>query len=139
MLRDSRSDYARDNLTEIAGMNGTTRLIADWPGARCNSDFCAITVRRGGRSWNLLIARGKELIRERELAAACERADIVIADRRLPGSCHPRWLKADRALLSRTGGLAIDLESGKVTTVAAQQGHHGWWRPGQPKVETAPQ
>lgn len=127
VLRDSRSDYARDNLTEIAGMNGTTRLIADWPGARCNSDFCAITVRRGGRSWNLLIARGKELIRERELAAACERADIVIADRRLPGSCHPRWLKADKALLSRTGGLAIDLTRGRVASVAQQEGRHGWW------------
>jgi len=139
MLRDSRSDYARDNLTEIAGMNGTTRLLGEWPGARCNPDFCAIILRRDGRSWNLLIARGKELIRERELAAACERADIVIADRRLPGSCRPRWLKADRALLYRTGGLAIDLESGKVTSVAAQQGRHGWWRPAQPKVETAPQ
>ena len=139
VLRDSRSDYARDNLTEIAGMNGTTRLLADWPGARCNPDFCAITMRRDGRNWNLLIARGKELIRERELAAACERADIVIADRRLPGSCRPRWLKADRALLYRTGGLAIDLDGGEVKTVAAQEGHHGWWQPGQPKAEAAPQ
>ncbi len=30
VLRDSRSDFARDNLLETAGMNGTTRRFADW-------------------------------------------------------------------------------------------------------------
>jgi len=37
-------------------------------------------------------------------------------------------LKADRALLARTGGLAIDLAAGTVGTVAETQGHHGWYR-----------
>ena len=49
VLRESRSDYTRDNLTETAGMNGEVRLLDDWPGARCNAGFCAITLRRGGR------------------------------------------------------------------------------------------
>ncbi|MFA7602739.1 MAG: hypothetical protein WCY29_07000, partial [Novosphingobium sp.] len=42
--------------------------------------------------------------------------------------CRPALLKADRRLLSRTGGLAIDLEKRRVRTVAETQGEHGWWR-----------
>jgi competence protein ComEC len=129
VLRESRSAYARENLTEIAGMAGETRQLADWPGARCNADFCAVRLRRGGRDWQLLISRGTELVPVRALAAACERADVVIADRRLPSACRPRWLKADRALLGQTGGLTLDLERGRIHTVAQDQGEHGWWRP----------
>ncbi len=69
------------------------------------------------------------MIGERELAAACALSDIVIADRWLPASCHPRWLKADRNLLERSGGLAIDLARGQAVSVEASQGEHGWWRP----------
>ncbi len=129
VLRDSRSDFAKDNLTELSGMSGETRLIADWPGARCNQDFCAVHLDRGGRIWQILITRSKDLSTERDLAAACEQVDIVIADRRLPWTCRPRWLKADRAMLNRTGGLAIDLTNGTVRTVAEEQGEHGWWIP----------
>ncbi|WP_374530655.1 ComEC/Rec2 family competence protein [Novosphingobium sp.] len=129
VLRDGRSDFAKSNLTELAGMNGRPILLSDWPGAHCNDDFCALALRRGGRTWHVLIGLGKDLARERELAAACERADIVIAERRLPRSCRPRWIKADRSQLGQTGGLAIDLDSGTVRTVAQSQGHHGWWAP----------
>ena len=129
VLRESRSDYARDNLAESAGMTGEMRLLDDWPGARCNPDFCAVALRRGGRDWQLLIGRGNDYVAERELAAACERADLVIAPRWLPRSCRPRWLKADRNMLDRTGGLTIDLEQGRVRTVAQDQGQHGWWHP----------
>lgn len=129
VLRETRSSFARDNLTELAGMAGETRALADWPGARCNADFCAVALKRGGRTWQFLIARGKDLVEERALAAACERADVVIADRRLPGSCRPRWIKADRAMLARTGGLAFDLSTPELQTVAEGQGEHGWWRP----------
>lgn len=128
VLRESRSDFARDNLTELAGMGGEPVLIDNWPGARCNPDFCVLSLHRGGRGWRLLIARSKYLSTERALAAACDQADIVIADRRLPWSCRPRWLKADRALLGRTGGLAIDLSSATLRTVAEEQGQHGWWQ-----------
>ncbi len=129
VLRESRSDYTRDNLTETAGMNGETRLIDDWPGARCNRDFCALALTRNGRTWQLLIGRGTDYVAERDLAAACERADIVIAGRYLPYSCKPRWLKADRRMLDATGGLTIDLAKAEVQTVAESQGQHGWWHP----------
>jgi competence protein ComEC len=133
VLRDSRSDFARDNLTELAGMDGDVKLMADSPGARCNRDFCALELKRGGRDWRLLIGRGKDSVPERALAAACDRADIVIAERWLPRSCRPAMLKVDKSLLTRTGGLAIDLERGKLTTVAENQGQHGWWRTPEPR------
>lgn len=128
VLRDSRSGFARENLTELAGMNGETVTLDGWPGASCNADFCTVVLDRGGRHWPVLLARGKDLIAERELAAACERTAIVISERRLPASCRPRWLKIDRTLLRHTGGLSIDLDAGKVRTVARQQGQHGWWQ-----------
>jgi len=129
VLRESRSDYTRENLTETAGMDGETRLLDQWPGARCNPDFCALGLRRGGRQWQILMARGMGLVPERELAAACEHADLVISPRYLPRSCRPRWLKADRTLLDRTGGLTIDLAGRQIDTVAAGEGQHGWWQP----------
>lgn len=129
VLRDSRSDFARDNLAELSGMEGEPRLIADWDSADCNPDFCAVSLERGGRSWDLLIGRSNDRIEERALAAACERADVVIAARYLPRSCRPRWLRADRRLLDRSGGLTLDLERGTVRSVADDQGQHGWWSP----------
>ena len=129
VLRESRSDYTRDNLTETAGMNGEVRLLDDWPGARCNADFCAIRLRRGGRDWQVLMSRSNDMTQERELAAACERADVVVSSRYLPYSCHPRWLKADRSSLERTGGLTIDLTDLRIDSVAASEGEHGWWQP----------
>ena len=82
---------------------------------------------RGGRPWSLLIARGKARVEERALAAACERADIVVADRWLPRSCRPRWLKADKAFLARSGGLAITLGNAGLVSVADKEGDHPWW------------
>jgi competence protein ComEC len=134
VLREGRSDFARDNLLEMAALEGEPVALADWAGARCSRDFCVTTLERGGRAWVLLMARGRARIEERALAAACERADIVVADRWLPASCRPRWLKADRNLLDRTGGLAIDLADGSIQTVAAGQGEHGWWRPPERRV-----
>ncbi|WP_325049091.1 ComEC/Rec2 family competence protein [Tsuneonella amylolytica] len=127
VLREGRSDYARDNLLEMAGMKGDPLAIADWPGARCSADFCALAIDRGGKTWTVLLARSRSRIEERALAAACERSDIVVADRWLPASCRPRWLKADRRFLDANGGLAITLDPPRLTTVAARQGDHPWW------------
>ena len=89
----------------------------------------------------LLLGRGRDRVDERALFAACERSDVVISDRWLPRSCHPRKLKADRNLLAKSGGLALDLRSGRVSSVAETQGTHGWWRPyapvRRPKFDTA--
>jgi len=131
MLRDTRSDYVRENLLELAAIEGNPVPLDRWNGARCSRDFCTLTVERGGRQWVLLMAHSRYFVEERALAAACDRADIVVADRFLPGSCRPRWLKADRRLLSRTGGLALYLEEPRMTTVADDQGEHGWWRRGE--------
>ena len=128
VLRDSRSSFARDNLSELAGFDGEPLPLAKYSGAQCSMDFCVITIARGGRDWSILMSRSREIIEERALAAACERADIVVADRWLPQSCAPRWLKADRRMLEETGGLAITLADQQVTTVAEAQGQHGWWQ-----------
>ena len=134
VLREGKSDFAKENLQEIAGMEGDTRLIEDWPGARCNRDFCAVELIRGGRTWRLLIARSKDLVDIRALAKACRQVDIVIADRRLPFACKPTTLKADRAMLGQTGGLTLDLTNRRIETVVQNQGAHGWWRPAKRRI-----
>ncbi|MEP1606039.1 MAG: hypothetical protein ABJJ48_06990, partial [Marinomonas sp.] len=101
-------------------------------GAQCSSEFCVVTIERGGRDWSILMARNRERVEVRALAAACERTDIVIADRWLPSSCRPKWLKADRNMLVSSGGLAITLTDRRVKSVASGQGEHGWWR-GEPR------
>ncbi len=127
-LRNSRSSYARDNLLELASVSADPIPMAEWPGARCSTEFCLLQIERGGRAWTILMARNRELIEERALAAACARADIVVADRYLPWSCKPKWLKADRGFLQEHGGLALNLSSERITSVAHTQGQHGWWR-----------
>ena len=130
-LRDSRSTYSRDNLLELASVTTEPIPLAQWQGARCSPEFCTIVLNRGGRDWSLLLARNREMIEERALAAACEQADIVVADRFLPRSCSPKWLKADRRLLEQTGGLALNLSDQTITSVSESQGQHGWWRSGR--------
>lgn len=133
LLREGRGDYVRENLLEIAGMDGEVRTLDAWPGATCNRDFCSLVLMREGRRTRLLIARGRDIVEEYPLAAACERADLVIADRRLPWTCRPHWLKADRRMLATSGGLALDLAARQVTSVADTQGHHGWYRWPEPR------
>ena len=128
VLRDTRSSFTRDNLLELAGVEGETVPLADWPGARCSRDFCTLTLERGGRDWHILMSRSSDIVAERALAAACERSDIVVSERWLPRSCEPRWLKADRRYLEESGGLAIVLDDPDITAVAEGQGEHGWWR-----------
>lgn len=128
VLRESRSDYVTENLMELAGVQGGPVALESWPDAQCNPDFCVLTLVRGGRDWHVLMSRSRALTTERALAAACERADIVISERWLPNSCRPRWLKADRRSLERSGGLAIMLDGPSVRSVGDEQGDHGWWQ-----------
>ncbi|KPF91142.1 metal-binding protein [Novosphingobium sp. AAP83] len=128
VLRAGRGDYMRENLLELAGMEGDLRTLEDWPAARCSADFCTLAINRAGKRFTLLMARTREYIDDMALASACERADIVIADRRLPWSCRPKMLKADRTFLAKTGGITINLASGHIRTVAETQGMQGWYR-----------
>lgn len=127
-LRDSRSSYSRDNLLELSSVTSDPIPLSEWQGAQCSPEFCLILIERGERQWSLLLARNRHLIEERALAAACDEADIVVADRFLPRSCKPKWLKADRRFLEKNGGLALNLEDEIITTVASSQGAHGWWQ-----------
>lgn len=136
VLRMGRGDYMRDNLLELAGMEGDLRPMAEWSGASCSEDFCVVRLDRHGKRFTLLISRSRAYVDDMALAAACERVDIVVADRRLPFSCRPKMLKADRAFLDRTGGLSIDLSSGRMRMVAEMQGMHGWYRWPLPRLLT---
>ena len=130
VLRDTRSSFTRDNLMELAGVTGDPLPMAEWPEAECSTEFCVVTIERGGRPWHIMMSRSDLIVEERALAAACERADIVVSDRWLPRSCAPRWLKADGRMLSMTGGLAVSLngDEPRYDSVADHQGRHGWWR-----------
>jgi competence protein ComEC len=129
LLHDTRSEFTRDNFKELAGVEAEPVALADWPGADCNPDFCALSLHRAGRDWRVLMSRSRYLVDAGVLAAACARADIVVSDRWLPRTCLPRRLKADGRMLARTGGLSVVLgEPLEVATVASSQGEHGWWR-----------
>ena len=134
MLRETRSDYTPSTLQENAGLAGAVRTLEDWPGARCNEDFCRAVLTRKGKAYAILMSRGRDRVDPAALARACAGADIVIADRMLPFTCHPRWFKADRRLLRHTGGLAIYLVRGRVVTVAQSEGQHGWFPAPEPGV-----
>ena len=132
-LRPDGSSYAKDNLTELAGTDAAPLSMENWPGARCSPDFCSLPMPRGERVWHVLVARSRNRIDERQLAAACELSDIVIADRWLPRSCTPRWLKSDRRFLSDNGGLSIFLDREEVRTVSAGPSDHGWDQESPPR------
>src|SRR5205085_1588634 len=129
MLRETKSEFTLENLQQLAGDKGQPLALAEWPGAHCSRDFCVLGLKRAGREWQVLMSRTRSVIEERQLAAACERIDIVISDRWLPNSCRPRWLKADARYLRESGGLAIGLADKRVTAVADSKGAQGWWRP----------
>jgi len=130
LLHDSRSDFTRDNFKELAGVEAEPVALEQWPGAECNTDFCALTLHRAGRDWRLLMSRSRYQVDAEVLAAACARADIVVSDRWLPRTCLPKRLKADGKLLARTGGMSIVLrDPPRIATVASGEGEHGWWRP----------
>jgi competence protein ComEC len=127
ILRTRAGDYVRDTLAESSATEAELPDVDDVKGAACNDDACLVTLVRGGRAWRILALRTKSRFDRAPLAEACAAADIVVAERRLPRSCTPRWLKADPALLSRTGGLAIRLGATPlVTTVAQGVGSHPW-------------
>lgn len=127
LLRDRAGDYVRDMLGETAGTKNDLTALADAPGARCSADLCRATLYRDGRAWQILATRSGRLVAWRDMIRACAAADIVVADRRLPRACTPRWLKADRFHLGRTGGLAITLsDPPRVATVADRVGRHPW-------------
>jgi competence protein ComEC len=127
ILRPRAGDYVRDLLSETSGAEAEMLELESLSSAACSAELCVVTLGRGGRSWRVLASRSSRLVPIESLERACAAADIVVSDRRLPAACRPRWLKADRTLLARTGGLAIRLgRDPEVVTVAAAVGRHPW-------------
>jgi competence protein ComEC len=117
-------------MSEAAAFDGEPLHLEEQRFARCSNDACIADISRDGRAWRLLAIRSRNRIDWNMLTRACADADIVIADRRLPQGCQPRWLKLDRQSLEQTGGVAIYLD-GKphVSTVAGRIARHPWGRP----------
>lgn len=135
LLRPRAGDYVRDTLAELSGAEPDFVEMEALPAAACSADLCAAWIDRGGRRWRILATRSRHFVNWREMSRACAGADIVVSDRLLPRGCRPRWLRADRALLRRTGGLAIRFGAEpEVTTVAAAGGAHPWrFAPASPR------
>ncbi|QJB68101.1 ComEC/Rec2 family competence protein [Parasphingorhabdus halotolerans] len=128
MLRTRSGDFIRNMVLENAGVDGEAMALEDWPNADCNNDSCTVTLNKEGRDWILLATRSSYYIPAMALAAACRRADIVVSERRLPNSCEPRWLKVDRDMLRKVGGMTINLENSEIHTVLQRTGRHPWTR-----------
>ena len=127
LLRERAGDFVRDMLGESAGFDGELPALDDAPGSNCSRDSCVASVQRGGRTWRLLAIRSSQRLDWAELTAACVAADIVVADRRLPRSCRPRWLRLDKTTLARLGGVTIRLaEEPVIDSVAARIAGHPW-------------
>jgi competence protein ComEC len=127
LLRPRAGDYVRDILNETSGLTPEPLDIDSLPTAACSPDLCLADIAAGGRSFRILATRSTRFVPVDQLARACAQADIAVSERRLPRTCTPRWLKADRVFLARTGGLSFTLgEHPRVQMVAEQQGRHPW-------------
>ncbi|KQT32937.1 competence protein ComEC [Sphingomonas sp. Leaf412] len=127
ILRDRAGDYVRDALTEGGGVDGEPALLSDVSAARCNADLCWIAV--AGR--RVLATRSRHFVPVRNLVALCRRADVVVSERRVPRTCRARWLTLDRAMLVRTGGVAVTFATGRVATVRTAGDRHPWVSPAE--------
>ncbi len=125
ILRDRAGDYVRSTLGEGGGVEGELPPLSEQSGVACSPDLCIATRTTGGRRWTIVATRSGYSVPWAELVAACARADIAVSDRRLPKGCRPRWLKLDRTMLARTGGVAVSLSRGTVVTVR-DDGQHPW-------------
>jgi competence protein ComEC len=129
-LRGHRGGYVPGLWAERAAAAADGRL-ADLPGARCTQAGCLV---RLGSGFTLLARKGEE--GGPPDAALCAQSDIATSPGPLPKSCAPRWLQLDRAVLRRTGAVAIMTSRHRLDSVAARAGDHPWspsalpgWRP----------
>lgn len=132
LLRERTGDYVRDLLGEGAGFDGEAPGLGQWEEADCSRDSCIAEIVRGGRRWSLLATRSTQNIDWRELVAACAASDIVVSERRLPRACTPRWLKLDREMLGKSGGLALFLAPVPRVLSVAEQVQGRPWAPRPP-------
>ncbi len=128
VLRERAGEYVRGILGEAAGIDGELGAIDDASDARCSRDACTATLVAGGRPWRVAATRSFDLIPIAAMIRLCRSSDIVVSDRRLPRGCDPRWLRLDRPMLAKTGGVSIDLDGPRVTKVS-RPGDQPWLNP----------
>jgi len=139
LLRSRSGDFVRDLMSEASAYDGDPHNLEEQHFARCSRDACVADIAESGRAWRLLAIRSRNRIDWNALTKACADADIVVADRRLPTGCTPRWLKLDRMALERTGGVAIYLdEPPEAATVMARLGVHPWRQQAIPPTPRPP-
>ena len=117
----------RSMMSEASAFDGDPLALETQRFARCNRDSCVADVVRDGRAWRLLAIRSRDSIDWVTLTRACANADIVVASRRMPRGCTPRWLKLDREALERSGGVSLYLDKEpSISTVGDRLGQHPW-------------
>ena len=127
MLRPRAGDFVRGLLAEISGTLDPLMDMEAAKEAECGRDMCTITLLRGGRTWRIAATRSAYRLPWVPFTTACAAADIMVSDRRLPKGCTPRWIKADRAMLARTGGLSVSLGTTPSVSTQYQPGdQHPW-------------
>ena len=127
LLRSRSGDFVRDLMSEASAYDGDPLPLEEQHFARCSRDSCIADIVQGDTAWRLLAIRSRDQIDWTALTSACADADIVVAERRLPRGCNPRWLKLDRDALERSGGVAIYLgKQPRMTTVADRVAAHPW-------------
>lgn len=135
LLRSRTGDFVRDMMTESSGYDDESINLENLAGVRCSREACFVDVVRDGKAWRLLALRSRDRMLWSDLVRACSAADIVVAGRRLPKGCAPRWLKLDRPALEASGGLAITLgNEPQVRTVTDAVGNHPWAQTREPNA-----
>ena len=133
LLRERAGDYTRTMLAENGGVDGELPLLEEQAVARCSRDLCVAEIDAGGRRWRILATRSAYPVPAGDLIAACRAADIVVSERWLPRGCAPRWLKLDRPVVARTGGVAITFAGARVVTARRVGDRHPWVAAVQPR------
>lgn len=128
LLRERAGDYVRDTLGENAGFSGELEPLSALPNAACSADICIADHVQGGRVWRIVATRSGHHLDIADMMRLCREADIFVSERRLPRTCHPRWLRLDRSMLRETGGVGIAFDGPHVLTVRTGT-RHPWIDP----------
>jgi len=153
LLRERAGDYVRASLSEAAAFGGDFSALADMETARCSPDLCMVALSGGAQAGGvgdaggtsagtmpvqLLVTRSSLLVPYVDFIAACAAADLVIADRRLPQGCTPRWAKLDRPTLAAMGGARIMIAQRRIIGGREPGDRHPWVARPAVKAATAP-
>ena len=130
-LREGGGDFMRDLIAEQTGLAASPAMVDRMNDARCSPDVCLLTIDAGDDSqggYRIMATRSSRWLDYEQFIETCARVDIVISDRYLPRACSPRWLRVDKRLLDRTGGLTFRWDDRSIDSVAQHNAHLPWSR-----------